>query len=526
MRRAAIRWLALNLLLGTAVRAEPFMTREAAEAAIDTGALVGAMIGDVKVFKGIPYAAAPVGGLRWKPPQPARRWDDPRDATLFGAACPQLAARGVTNILPVGGSPGPFSEDCLTLNVWAPKNAAKAPVMVWIHGGSGRMGAGSLSYYDGTSFARDGIVLVTINYRLGHLGSFAHPALTRAAPEDEPLVSYGVMDQIAALRWVRRNIAAFGGDPGNVTLFGESAGGLSTLVLMTVPRARGLFHKAIVQSGGGWFPPSDRQGAEKCGGALATTLGLPGGEATLEQLRALSIAQLNSVTDVCTGLVDGRLLTEEPTVALAAGRAADLPLIIGANSGEDSLLSRAALESIKAFMFKPSTLEAAREVYGDRPNDDVLARLLFRDVLFVAPARWIASRTWREQPAFLYYFDRARRPYEQRAPHGADIFNVFETFDQRPDGGPAATDADRAMGAAMHACWVSFARTGRPSCPGTSAWPPYSDDEQPWMVFSESGAAVERQLAAAQLDWHERRVRPLLWLARVQAAWRRLFGGA
>jgi para-nitrobenzyl esterase len=521
MRSAAIGLLALGFI-GTQAACEPSSGAEPVQVEIDTGVLIGASRSDVRVFKGVPYAAAPIGRLRWKPPQPAARWSGSRDAIEYGPACPQLAPSGVEDIIPLGGAPGPVSEDCLTLNVWAPKSAARAPVMVWIHGGSARMGAGSLPYYDGTSFARDGVVLVTINYRLGHLGSFAHPALTEAAAADEPLVSYGLMDQIAALQWVRRNIAAFGGDPRNVTLFGESAGGLSTLALMTARGARGLFHKAIVQSGGGWFPPSDRQGAEKCGVALATKLGLPGAEATREQLSALSVERLSSVAEVCGGLVDGRLLGEEPTIALAAGRAADIPLIIGINSGEDSLLDNGGLARVASALFDPSILEKAKEVYGGRLDDDALTRALFRDFLFMAPARWVVSRGWREQPAFLYYFDHARRPHEQRAPHGADVFHVFETLDHRPDGGPPATPADRAMAAMMHACWVSFARTGQPSCPGAEAWPEYAAGRQPWMVFGDQGARVEHELAASQLDWHERRVRVPFWLMRIYSSLKRL----
>jgi para-nitrobenzyl esterase len=270
-RRAALVAIAsLTALVG------PVRGTDLDHVSIDTGVLIGASDAVVRTFKGVPYAAAPVGAQRWRPPRPALRWTQPRQATEYGPACPQFAPPGVTDILRYGAAPEPTSEDCLTLNVWAPKGAANAPVMVWIHGGAGRMGAGSLPYYDGTSFARDGVVLVTVNYRLGHLGSFAHPALTRAAAAGEPLVSYSLMDQIAALEWVRRNIAAFGGNPRNVTLFGESAGALDTLVLMTTPRALPLFHKAIVESGGGWFPPSYRKDAEKCGVEMATKAGLPG----------------------------------------------------------------------------------------------------------------------------------------------------------------------------------------------------------------------------------------------------------
>jgi para-nitrobenzyl esterase len=493
---------------------------------IDSGFLVGTSQGNVKTFKGIPYAAAPVGLLRWKPPVPAPRWAGERPADTAGPACPQTGSPGV-DILKYGGAPEPTSEDCLTLNVWAPNAAVKAPVMVWIHGGSGSKGAGSLPYYDGTSFARDGVVMLTINYRLGNLGTFAHPALTKAAPKKEPLAQYSLMDQLAALQWVQRNIAAFGGDPQNVTLFGESAGALDTLVLMTTARAQGLFQKAIVESGGGWFPPSTLADAEKCGVEVATKLGLPGGNATPEQLRALSVNQLNTAGQICGGIVDGRMLRDQPTIALAAGRALDIPLIIGVNSGEDSLLDIGdGVARAKSMLLSGDAGKSARELYGAGMDDETLARNVFRDSLFMAPARWVAGLSWRTQPSYLYYFDyvdEAQRAVRQRAPHGSDVFHVFETFDVRPDGEPAATSADHAMAALMHACWVSFAKTGHPICPRADAWTPYTRDVDPWMVFSVRGAHIEHGLEAAKLDAVENRIRWVLWLGRIKAMFTRWF---
>jgi para-nitrobenzyl esterase len=492
---------------------------------IDTGVLLGADDSGVRMFKGVPYAAAPVGQLRWRPPQPAARWTEPRQATEYGPACPQFVPAGLTDPLRYGAAPEPANEDCLTLNVWAPKNAANAPVMVWVHGGSGRMGAGSLPYYDGSSFARDGIVLVTINYRLGNLGTFAHPALTRAAAAGEPLVAYSLMDQIGALQWVRRNIAAFGGSPRNVTLFGESAGGLTTLVLMTIPSARDLFHKAIVESGGGWFPPSDRKDAEKCGVEVATKLGLPGIDATPEQMRALPVDKLKLVDQICSSLSDGRLIPEATTVALAAGRAMDIPLIIGINSGEASLIDHGdGIARAKVAM--KSALKDARPIYGNEISEDDLVRVLFKDSLLMAPARWVAGRTWRKQPAYLYYLDyieQERRPGQRTVPHGSDIFYVFGTFANRPDGGPPATAADRAIGAMIHTCWVNFARTGQPSCSGADPWPAYTQENDSWMVFGDRGGRIVPGLMAKQLDWQEGRVRWLIWLARMQSAWKRAF---
>jgi para-nitrobenzyl esterase len=507
------------ILIGTAHGAELHTVP------IDSGVLIGAGDAQVTMFKGVPYAAAPVGPLRWKPPQAAVRWSELRQATEFGPACPQSGPASTADLLRYGGAPEPTSEDCLTLNVWAPKDAANAPVMVWIHGGSGRFGAGSLPYYDGTTFARDGVVLVTINYRLGNLGSFAHPALTHAAAANEPLVAYGLMDQIAALQWVRRNIAAFGGNSRNVTLFGESAGALTTLVLMTTPSARGLFDKAIVESGGGWFPPSDRKDAEKCGVEVATKLRLPGTNATPQQLRALSVEQLKSVDPICSNMVDGRLVNEAATIALAAGRAMDIPLLIGINSGEDSLLDHGdGVSRAKATM--QSSLKDARRVYGNDLSEEALVRVMFRDALVMAPARWVAARPWRKQAAFLYYLDyveQARRPAQRSVPHGSDVFYVFGTFAQRPDGGPPATPADLAMGTLIHTCWVNFAKTGQPSCSGADAWPAYTQQNDSWMVFGDRGARVVPGLNARALDWQEGRVRWLLRLARMQSAFKKAF---
>jgi len=505
----------------------PARGAEPDRASIDTGVLIGASDMGIRSFKGVPYAAAPTGSLRWKPPQPAASWKEPRPATEYGPACIQFAPPGMPDIVRYGASPEPTSEDCLTLNVWAPKAAANAPVMVWLHGGSGRFGAGSLPYYDGTSFARDGVVLVTINYRLGNLGAFAHPALTRAAPADEPLVAYGGMDQIAALEWVRRNIAAFGGNPHNVTLFGESSGAISTLSLMATPRAQPLFHKAIVESGGGWFAPSYRKEAEDCGIEMATKVGLPGADATLQQLRSLSIDKLKSMDKICGASVDGRLAVEGPTIAFLAGRAADIPLLIGVNSGEDSLLDHGdGIARAKASM--QSTLPDARKVYGDQMSDEDLVRVLFRDFLAMAPARWIAGGSWRAQPAFLYYFDyvdEARRPGQRSSPHGSEVLYVFGTFAHRPDGGPPATPADEAMGTLIHSCWVNFAKSGRAACAGGDPWPAYTRENDSWMVFSDRGAHIVPGLAAAKLDWQQGRVRWLLWLGRIQSAFKRAFSG-
>jgi para-nitrobenzyl esterase len=232
-----------------------------------------------------------------------------------------------------GGANGPVSEDCLQLYVFAPRAAKMAPVMVWLHGGGHRVGAGWV--YDGQNFARDGVVLISINYRLGALGYLAHPALTQAAG-GEAIGNFGLMDQIEALKWVRRNIAAFGGDPQNVTVFGESAGGASVLALLATPAAKGLFKGAIVQSGGGWSPPRTLAQMEAAGAEALAKAGAPAG-ATAAQLREIPFEKLVPLAGDYGPFQDGRLMTETPAQALARGHAADVPLIIGWNSGEYSV---------------------------------------------------------------------------------------------------------------------------------------------------------------------------------------------
>jgi len=273
---------------------------------IDSGELIGTESDGVASFRGIPYAAPPVGALRWRAPQRPGAWKQPRSAADFGPSCLQAQP---PRRLPAGSAAARLDEDCLTLNVWTPAAHAKPlPVMVFIHGGSNLQGSGASIYYDGSTFAHDGVILVTLNYRLGLLGFFAHASLTHAS-SSEPLANYGIMDQIAALEWVSRNIAAFGGDPHNVTVFGESAGALDALILMTAPRAAHLFHKAIVESApiwGNWFSLAE---AEKQGAEVATAMGLSGANASVNELRAVAASHVLAVDPsyVLGPVVDGKL---------------------------------------------------------------------------------------------------------------------------------------------------------------------------------------------------------------------------
>lgn len=481
------------------------------------GTLAGRSDGRVSSFKGIPYAQPPVGERRWRPPLPCAPWTGEREAFEFGPSAYQSGPAGVDDLVSIGGAPGPFSEDCLTLNVWAPADAVDAPVMVWLHGGSGRMGSASLPLYDGSAFAASGVVLVSVNYRLGHLGCFAHPALSAEAGAEEPLGSFSIMDQLLALRWVQENIRAFGGDPRRVTLFGESMGGYYTLALMTCPAARGLFQQAMVQSGGGWFPPNPLSKAAARGSELATAAGLDGAQATAAQLRALTPQALMALPGEFHPIIDGRLLHEELTLAHAGGRVMDVPLLIGVNSGEHSLLEYpGAFERFSATQ-RPARVKALAALYQTTPQQ--AQRQYFRDALFVAPARWLARRR-RSSPVYLYWYDyvrQAQREERELAPHGSEIGCVFNTGEHNPDRLPWRV-ADQVVAQAMHARWVAFAKTGSAG----ADWQPYTRGADNWLVLNGAAASTASVLPR-QLDWLDRRMGWIIALLRVKAALDRLF---
>ncbi len=446
----------------------------------EDGAVVGVVDDGVAVFKGIPYAAPPVGPLRWRPPAPAIRWSAPRDASQFGAVCPQPVSRGFT--LKVE----PTSEDCLFLNVWAPakRTAKPLPVMVWIHGGSWTIGSGSKGIYDGASFARDGVVTVTINYRLGALGFFAHPALTHEAGADAPLFAYGHMDDIAALKWVQRNIAAFGGDPSQVTVFGESAGSGSILFLLATPSAKGLFAKAILESAPGLVLPKSLSAAEAQGVKYVARHGL-GADSTVEQLRAMPAADLVGDYDA-TPIPDGRLTPEPVDKAVIAGHLISVPMIIGTNGDEGSLVREyPAIPNQLLMIFSPRKPEL-KSVYGaEAPDDSSLGRLLFADAVFGVPARWISAKS--ASPVWLYRFNYVADSERATAPgayHGGELPFVFDTL--KASWIKTPTPADQAVATRLHACWSAFAKSGAP-CAG---WTAYSRAEDDTLVMDASGTAA------------------------------------
>ena len=432
----------------------------AQQVTIDSGALTGATADGVASFKGIPYAAPPVGEGRWAAPAPVSRWTAPRDATRFGADCVQNAVPGDVSL------GAPMAEDCLFLNVWTPKPAtgAKLPVMVWIHGGGFVAGSGALAPTDGAQLARRDVVVVTFNYRLGRFGFFAHPALGQGA-------NWGLMDQIAALAWVKRNIAAFGGDPTTVTLFGESAGGESVARLMASPAATGLFAKAIAASGGGRDRWPTLAEAQIKGGAFAAK----STAADLAALRALpadtvrgGITILNKEEGFYSGPVtDGTIVPGHADAVFASGKQARIPFIAGSNDDELGFVPAPFLPMVNGPLLKQlgSGADAVKAAYG---SEEKAARHLASDAIFVEPALALASRHAKAgSPTWLYrfgYVTEAKREAGKGAAHASDVPFQFGNL-------PAdATAADRAAAAQLMTYWTHFARTGDPNGKGAPAW--------------------------------------------------------
>ncbi|WP_293348450.1 carboxylesterase family protein [Phenylobacterium sp.] len=470
-------------------------TNDGPVARTEAGRVAGLVQSQSVTFYNIPYAAPPTGERRWRPPAAPARWRGVRDASTPGPSCPQqVPGNGRPNL---GGVTSGTDEDCLQVTVFAPKRARRAPVMVWIHGGSHRTGAGWVT--SGASFARDGVVLVGVNYRLGPLGTFAHPALTAEAGGSGPTGNYGLMDQIAALRWVRRNIAAFGGDPDNVTLFGESAGGVSVQFLMAQPETRGLFHKVVIQSGAGWYRPQDLAEKSARGVEIARAVGLE--QATAAQLRGVP-ADLLIAKACCefTPFQDGRMVTRTPTQAFAAGGMPDVPLIIGWNSGEDVLMSPSRPN------LATKVTPEIRAAYPEEAaaGETVLARANFSDRIMGAPARWVAARASSGKPSWLYYFTYVAGRFRPRptAWHADEIDFVFDGFDQWVPPG-SVSEEDRAKAAQTHSCWVAFAKSGIPHCDGGPAWPAYHPTSDQLLEIGRENRVVTN-FRKPQLDAQER----------------------
>ncbi|WP_206241143.1 carboxylesterase/lipase family protein [Novosphingobium terrae] len=437
---------------------------------VETGALKGAIADGVASWKGIPFAAPPVGALRWRAPQPAAPWQGERDATAYGHDCMQVPFP--SDAAPLGTPP---AEDCLYANVWRPAKAGgKLPVMVWIYGGGFVNGGASPPTYSGAELAKKGVLFFSFNYRVGRFGTFAHPALTKAHEDGGLLGNYGTLDQIAALKWVKRNIARFGGDPENVTLIGESAGGMSVNMLLTSPLAQGLFQRAVVMSGGNGqnLTGATLQSVEKIGADFGQSKGVsPDDPQALDKLRALPA---ETVTDglnmmalfgpgprtFASPFADGTI-SVEPAKAFAEGHFAKVPVLIGATSAD--------IGGPTGYM-----ASGARQIAGTLAGQGV--------------------PLWEYR--FSYVANSVGKP---GAGHATDIPFFFDT--QAIKYGAATTPRDNGMGKAISAYLVNFARTGTPAAPGLPAWPRYAKSADVLMDFAEDGKPrAQRDPLGSQLE--------------------------
>jgi len=471
---------------------------------VEGGLISGTTADGITSFKGIPFAAPPTGDWRWKPPQPVVAWQGVRACNEFGPQCPQAPYPQSSMYY---SPPQKQSEDCLYLNVWTGGKAGdRRPVMVWIHGGALTRGAGSTPTYNGTAFAKRGVVLVTINYRLGPLGYLAHPELTAESPNHSS-GNYGVLDQIAALKWVQKNIAAFGGDPRRVTIFGESAGSWSVNALVATPLAKGLFHRAIGESGGQFGPMSymkeDRNklpSAEKVGAAFAKAAGA-------DSLKALRAVPDDKIIDVFNNDTEGRKFRTSPTVdayvfpdeirnIFAKGKHNDVPVLVGSNANEMTTLTvpasvpktvadyRKRVEAQYAEMIKEFDT-----VYPVKSDDDVAAAYLgsLRDATFTLQMRtWARLTANGKSKAYLYFFSHVPPNPNSKylgAYHAGEIAYVFNNLNRQ---NALLTETDARLADTMMRYWVNFATTGDPNGKGLPQWTAYNRDAEPYMDFGDT----------------------------------------
>lgn len=462
---------------------------------LDSGLVAGGetSASGVRVFRGLPFAAPPVGENRWRAPQPVAPWDGVRDASEFGNVCVQAETEPrYINIANMQGSP-PLSEDCLYLNVWTPAESAddRLPVMVFFYGGAFTDGGGSAPLYDGTSLAERGAVVVTMNYRLGPFGFLAHPALTA---EFGSSGNYGLMDMVASLEWVQRNIAAFGGDADNVTIFGQSAGAMAITSLMTSPLAEGLFHRAIAQSimGGAVAPnmPNATLAAqEEQGRTQAREAGLE----TIEEMRALSTEEVAQVFRAQTMIVDNYVIPEDPAIVFAQGRQHKVDLIAGSNAAELSFGPRRA---------PPGASDGSDRIFW---------------------TAWRLAEYQREagRNAYVYWFTQTSPAPEGSEPylpvHAAEVKYVFDNLGEHPlfpDASDAAlaaaSEADQRVADRMASYWVNFARSGNPNGEGLPAWPVHAGLDSVAGVVLDADPARGSLPTLEQMQAHEARLREQL----------------
>lgn len=475
---------------------------------IDSGLVSGALEDGVRVFKGIPFAASTAGENRWRPPQPVEPWEGLRECTQFGPECPQAPyAENSMYYRP----PAPQSEDCLNLNVWtAAAPGEKRPVMVWIHGGALTRGSGSVDAYDGASLAKKGAVVVTINYRLGALGYLAHPELT-AESEHKSSGNYGVLDQIAALQWVQRNIEAFGGDPDRVTILGESAGSWSVNVLAATPLAHGLFHRAIGQSGGQFGPGAKLAEVEQAGVEFAKACA----SESIAQLRSVPVETIVEISNrpgaFRTRVVtDGWVLPADIRDIFAEGKHNDVPTIVGFNAKEMTTLSSPAAA--------PATLadyeKRVKAQYGDDAEEflelypaetdtearDAYLRSLGDAFFGVQMRAWARAVSEGKSEAYLYYFTRVPPGPNSEylgAYHAAEIVYAFNNLSKL---NRASEPVDQKLADTISSYWVNFAATGDPNGPGLPEWESYDEASEPYIDLGDKVEA-KYHLLEDQLDF-------------------------
>ncbi|HLH08581.1 MAG TPA: carboxylesterase family protein [Terriglobales bacterium] len=488
---------------------------------VETGQIKGVTAGSVVSFKGIPFAAPPVGDLRWRPPQPPAKWSGVRQATEYGHDCMQLPFP--SDAAPLGTKP---AEDCLVLNVWVPEHrTGKLPVMVWIYGGGFVNGGSSPAVYDGSQFAKRGLVFVSFNYRLGRFGFFAHPALTKES-KDGMLGNYGYMDQIAALKWVQKNIGAFGGDPKEVTVFGESAGGFAVHMLMTSPLATGLMQRAMVESGGGrsalnnTYLHESRDGkpsAEEIGVAFAKKNGISGDDAeALKKLRALpaetvvdglNMASMGQAASTYSGpMIDGKIITAQAGTLYEAGKYQHVPMVVGANSMDIGFSHAKSVDEL--FASFGSNASAAKVAYdaADSKNLMFLGMKVAADQFMIEPARFVAQTlssagdpVWEFR--FAYVADSMRSQWPG-APHATEIPFVFDTVKAKY--GSALTPEDEAIARQTNEYWANFAKTGNPNGPGLPKWPEYNAKSDELLIIQAGGPVAKPDPWKTRLDLTEK----------------------
>jgi len=502
--KLAIRWIVFAILLAPTGAWCSSAQTPTATVQIESGLIAGVPDSALTTYKSIPFAAPPVGALRWRPPERPRRWSGVRTADKFGPVCMQSGAS-----VP-GAAEEPVSEDCLTLSIWTPSKSPddKLPVMVWIPGGGFTQESASMPLYWGDALARRGVIVVSINYRVGVFGFLAHPELTRESPNHSS-GNYGLLDQIAALVWIKANIAAFGGDPARVTIWGQSAGSLSVNLLMASPLARGLFQGAIGESGGFFVPPAATgsvekwflPGAEQQGVKFAATAGAP----SVEAMRKLGLEQILKASDAGTThpIMDGFVLPQEPFDVFTAGHQNDVPLLLGSNANEgrpliagrdvklssfaddigkaygSDVIGQLANESLKIY---PATTDA--EAHESRANFE-------RDLRFGWDMwTWARLQTKTGKGKVFYYYFAHLPPAPQSSPfaywgagHWAELPYVFDHLSQYQW---AWTDADRALADTMATYWTNFSKSGDPNGPTVPAWPNFTTKNGYLLHFNDT----------------------------------------